>query len=67
MVLHMELQHALQRVCVVTPAMCVCGLRTESSERGEQLRPRHSAGGHFTQSNWISRTVDPITLAVKRH
>lgn len=46
---------------------CARGLRLESSERGEQLRPPHSAGGHFTQSNWISRTVDPITSVVTRH
>lgn len=43
------------------------GLRPESSERGEQLHPPFSAGGHFTQSNWISRTVDPITSVVTRH
>lgn len=38
-----------------------------SSKHGEQLCPLHSAGGHFTQSNWISRTVDPITSVVTRH
>lgn len=51
-----------ERVCV-----CVRGLVTEASERGEQLCPLHSAGGHFTQSNWISRAVDPITSVVTRH
>lgn len=75
MVLHMELQQVGQRWCVVSPGRvdaCVYaararGLGTESSERGEQLCPLHSAGGHFTQSKWISRTVDPITPVVARH
>ena len=69
----MELQHAHQCVCAHACFHSDCvygrarGLRPESSERGEQLRPLHSAGGHFTQSNWISRTVDPITSVVTRH
>lgn len=57
-------------VCVVTPAVCVCGLRTEHDK---QLRPRRSAAAaataaaNFTRSNWISRTVDPITSVVTRY
>lgn len=49
---------------------CVCaGMRgrTERCELREQLCLLHSPGGHFTQSKWISRTVDPITSAVTRH
>lgn len=55
MVLRMGLQPA--RGCVWA----------SNSSSGLQLCPRHTPAGHFTQSNWISCTVDPVTFAVTRH
>lgn len=55
MVLHMGLQRARARVWA------------SNSWPGVQLCPLHAPVGHLTQSNWMSRTVDPVTLAVMRN